>query len=86
MVNINKQPADIRINLNEVQLISIIKDLLSLNNENTWTHETVSKKLEIKFRGNHWSVMEVILDWLDVPERRFNIMMSARRNNLKCTK
>lgn len=60
----------INIPLGEEFLITIIKDLMSLPDESSWTYTTMKSKLTLRFRGNIHNVQREIFNWLNLPARK----------------
>ena len=62
-----------QITLDEEQMTNIIKDFMSLSNNDVWHYYHKEKKLTITFKGNNHNVQNDLLNWLTVPERKENI-------------
>ena len=58
---------------NELEMTSIIKDLLCLQDKSTWFSQTIEDKIELKFTGNIYNVQKEILNWLNLSQRKQNI-------------
>ena len=60
---------EIILQLNEDQMETFVKELLCLDDGDSWRYETTSTKLTIKHTGRALALRSKILDWLSVPER-----------------
>lgn len=70
----------IELSVNEDELVSIIKDFLSLQNLGTWKCSTKNSTLSIKFIGNCYKVEKKIYDWLNILPRRHNFELFANKS------
>lgn len=67
------------LNVEEKEMTLMIKEFLSLENNSNWSYSTIAGKFELKFNGNHYTVMEALLDWLNAPKRRQLIESKTRQ-------
>ncbi|OQB07984.1 MAG: hypothetical protein BWY21_01480 [Parcubacteria group bacterium ADurb.Bin216] len=61
---------EITINVDENEMISLIRNLLCLTDKSSYHRHTIESHLAIKFTGDYLTIQKAVYEWLSVPQRK----------------